>query len=125
MPGPVATGPLAPWLAARARNALRRPLRLIGASATAFVAALVLLIVVPREFAPASPAGAPAELAPPIALLGAALVIGLALGFGLTLGAELLRPRVAHTTLVRLAESARTLRGGGWRLHGLVLWDAG
>jgi hypothetical protein len=101
MPGPVATGPLAPWLAARARNALRRPLRLMGVSVTAFLAALVLLIVLPREFGPA-PTGAAPDFAPPIALLGAALVIGLALGFGLTLGAELRRPRVASA-----AEAAR------------------
>jgi Mrp family chromosome partitioning ATPase len=37
------------WLAARARNALRRPLRIIGVSSTAFIAALLTLILIPRE----------------------------------------------------------------------------
>src|SRR6185437_15321435 len=37
------------WLAARARNALRRPLRIIGVSATAFIAMLLTLILIPRE----------------------------------------------------------------------------
>jgi len=37
------------WLAARARNALRRPLRIIGISTTAFIAALLTLILIPRE----------------------------------------------------------------------------
>jgi Mrp family chromosome partitioning ATPase len=37
------------WLAARARNALRRPLRIIGVSSTAFIAALLTLILIPHE----------------------------------------------------------------------------
>jgi hypothetical protein len=42
-------GPVAQWLAARARNALRRPLRIIGVSIAAFLFALMLLILIPRE----------------------------------------------------------------------------
>jgi Mrp family chromosome partitioning ATPase len=36
-------------LAARARNAFRRPLRIIGVSSTAFIAALLTLILIPHE----------------------------------------------------------------------------
>ena len=37
------------WLAARARNALRRPLRIGGVSVAVFLAALVTLVLIPRQ----------------------------------------------------------------------------
>ena len=37
------------WLAARARNALRRPLRIVGVSAAVFVVALLVLVLIPRQ----------------------------------------------------------------------------
>src|SRR5258706_14306052 len=37
------------WLAARARNALRRPFHLATVGGVAFIAALVTLVVVPRD----------------------------------------------------------------------------
>jgi hypothetical protein len=40
---------IAQWLAARARNALRRPLRIVGVSAAVFVAALLVLVLIPRH----------------------------------------------------------------------------
>jgi Mrp family chromosome partitioning ATPase len=43
------SGGLAQWLAARARNALRRPLRIGGLSGLLFVVALVALVLVPRR----------------------------------------------------------------------------
>jgi protein-tyrosine kinase len=43
------SGGLAQWLAARARNALRRPLRIGGISALVFVSALVALVLIPRQ----------------------------------------------------------------------------
>jgi len=43
------SGGLAQWLAARARNALRRPLRIGGLSGLLFVIALVALVLVPRR----------------------------------------------------------------------------
>jgi tyrosine-protein kinase Etk/Wzc len=42
-------GGLAQWLAARARNALRRPLRIGGVSGLVFVSVLITLIVIPRQ----------------------------------------------------------------------------
>ncbi|HWZ59700.1 MAG TPA: hypothetical protein VNW46_12055 [Gemmatimonadaceae bacterium] len=43
------SGGLAQWLAARARNALRRPLRIGGVSALVFVTALLTLVLIPRH----------------------------------------------------------------------------
>jgi Mrp family chromosome partitioning ATPase len=43
------SGGLAQWLAARARNALRRPLRIGGVSLLVFVSALITLILIPRQ----------------------------------------------------------------------------
>jgi Mrp family chromosome partitioning ATPase len=58
-----------------------------------FLAALVLLIVLPRECGPAGEAAR--QFAPPIAVLSASLVLGLMIGFGVTIGAEVRRPCVA------------------------------
>ncbi len=42
-------GPRAHWLAARARNTLRRPSRIIGVSVTAFLVTLFALVLIPRH----------------------------------------------------------------------------
>ena len=97
-----AGGPVARWLAARARNALRRPLRIIGATVAAFLVALVLLLLMPRE-------AMRAANVPPVALLAAALVLGAALGFGITLGLELWRPRVADAEEAARVADTRSL----------------
>jgi Mrp family chromosome partitioning ATPase len=49
MPPAPPAGTLTQWLAARARNALRRPLRIIGITTAAFVAALLILLPIPRQ----------------------------------------------------------------------------
>jgi Mrp family chromosome partitioning ATPase len=43
------SGGLAQWLAARARNALRRPLRIGGVSGLVFITALLTLVLIPRH----------------------------------------------------------------------------
>jgi Mrp family chromosome partitioning ATPase len=46
---PPPTGGRAQWLAARARNALRRPLRIGGVSGLVFLTALLTLVLIPRH----------------------------------------------------------------------------